>query len=403
MNSVAPVLSVQAPLTVTVFASDRETMAGIRTLLSGQLRMEPECRSGNVTAATAYFARNPSPDVLIVDISGVDLPLSHMNELAKVCAPDVKVIAIGDRDAVGLYRNLLDIGVQDYLVTPVPADILHRAILRATRPDNQSTPSAVRGKIVSVLGASGGAGVTSILSLLGLSLSGSRGRRVMIVDLDAGHDGVGGFFKQEPEAQDQGFLQSPERIDQLYLDRVMRPVTERLHILSSRGSVSRVSRYGPEMQDRLTSLLENRYHFLFMDFSGLPISQAVPLVAKSDIRLILCQPTVPAARQVDALLKAFNGNEVGKELVLLNRCRPGTSLDVPVQRLEAHLDRQIDGEIPFDGAGFAAQGVYPPDLSRLSARTQASLNRFADLLTGEGRRKATGMLGRIREATRHVW
>ena len=38
-------------------------------------------------------------------MSGVDMPASRMHELAELCEPGVTVIAIGDRNDIGLYRD----------------------------------------------------------------------------------------------------------------------------------------------------------------------------------------------------------------------------------------------------------------------------------------------------------
>src|SRR5690242_14345128 len=71
---------------------------------------------GGIVKAIEYLGAQRSPHRLIVDISGVDLPLSQMQVLAEVCEPGVTVIAIGERNDVGLYRDLTEIGVSDYIV-----------------------------------------------------------------------------------------------------------------------------------------------------------------------------------------------------------------------------------------------------------------------------------------------
>src|SRR5262245_58048269 len=66
---------------------------------------------GGIAKAVDHLGQHRSPNILIVDISGVDLPISKVNELADVCEPGVAVIAIGNRNEIGLYRDLLHAGV----------------------------------------------------------------------------------------------------------------------------------------------------------------------------------------------------------------------------------------------------------------------------------------------------
>ena len=69
-----------------------------------------------------------SPHLLLVDISGIDLPLSQIHTLADVCEPGTTVVAIGDHNDVGLYRDLIDAGVSHYIVKPLTRELLTKAL-----------------------------------------------------------------------------------------------------------------------------------------------------------------------------------------------------------------------------------------------------------------------------------
>src|SRR5690348_10944631 len=55
---------------------------------------------GGIEKAIDYLSQQRSPQLLIVDISGVDMPLTQIHTLAEVCEPGTNVIALGDRDSV---------------------------------------------------------------------------------------------------------------------------------------------------------------------------------------------------------------------------------------------------------------------------------------------------------------
>jgi len=69
---------------------------------------------GGIAKAIEYLSEQRSPNLLLVDISGVELPLSQIQMLADVCEPGTNVIAIGDRNDVALYRDLQAAGVTDF-------------------------------------------------------------------------------------------------------------------------------------------------------------------------------------------------------------------------------------------------------------------------------------------------
>src|SRR5690242_14246724 len=66
---------------------------------------------GGIEKAIDYLTEQRSPQLLIVDISGVDMPLSQIHALADVCEPGTNVVALGDHNDVGLYRDLIEAGV----------------------------------------------------------------------------------------------------------------------------------------------------------------------------------------------------------------------------------------------------------------------------------------------------
>ena len=117
---------------------------------------------GGIAEATRLLGEQRSPRLLVVDISGVDLPLSAVNELAEVCEPGVTVIAVGDRNDVGLFRDLVNNGVSDYLVKPLSPALIQKSLLNVVESATQGRQSDRRGRLVAVSGARGGVGATML-------------------------------------------------------------------------------------------------------------------------------------------------------------------------------------------------------------------------------------------------
>ena len=85
------------------FVADGETETLLRESLTQQLAPgKGSIIRGGIAKAVAYLGQHRSPDILIVDISDIELPISKVNELADVCEPGVAVIAIGNRNEIGL-------------------------------------------------------------------------------------------------------------------------------------------------------------------------------------------------------------------------------------------------------------------------------------------------------------
>src|SRR5205814_2818883 len=134
------------------------------------------------TKATDNPGQQPSPQLLIVDTSGVDMPLSQVQTLADVCEPGTDVVALGDRDSVGLYRDLIEAGVSNYIVKPLTRELLTK--LLGPKTPNLPKVSLKLGKVVAFTGARGGVGTTTLAANLAWNLANRQGRRVALVDLD---------------------------------------------------------------------------------------------------------------------------------------------------------------------------------------------------------------------------
>src|SRR5215831_10800786 len=144
------------------FVADGETERLLRECVTQLSLGEGAIMRGGIAKAVEHLGQHRSPNILLVDISGVDLPISKVNELANVCEPGVAVIAIGNRNEIGLYRDLLHAGVAEYVVKPISQQLLAKALTARTEPGTGSPIHHKLGTIVTVVGARGGVGTTTL-------------------------------------------------------------------------------------------------------------------------------------------------------------------------------------------------------------------------------------------------
>ena len=114
---------------VAAYTADPEAEAALRSAMA-DLGDSLALVRGNVAVAIRELARNPTPQVLIVDVSDTTDPLVALDDLASVCEPDVKVLVIGDRTDMGFYREITrGLGVVEYLYKPLTRDNVARLFL----------------------------------------------------------------------------------------------------------------------------------------------------------------------------------------------------------------------------------------------------------------------------------
>src|SRR5258705_11672580 len=96
---------------------------------------------------------------LVTDISGLDDPFTELERLAAVCPPDVRVALIGESREITFYRELMEIGLSEYLPRPLTRDMVLDQLRPKLLGDVAPGPTTDRGgHVISLLRADGGAG-----------------------------------------------------------------------------------------------------------------------------------------------------------------------------------------------------------------------------------------------------
>ena len=95
-----------APSMVRAFLRAKDSEPVISQCLAALGIKDMQLTTGNLAAAAECLAKESSPKLLILDVSGIEDPLFELRSIADVCDPSVAVIAIGDRNDIGFYREL---------------------------------------------------------------------------------------------------------------------------------------------------------------------------------------------------------------------------------------------------------------------------------------------------------
>jgi pilus assembly protein CpaE len=306
---------------------------------------------GGILKAIGYLSEHRSPNLLLVDVSGVELPLSQVQILADVCEPGTTVIAIGDRNDVALYRDLQEAGVSDYLVKPVTRELLSRAF--APKTTNGSGGEMGRatvklGKLVSFIGARGGVGTTTVAANLAWHLANRQSRRVALVDLDLQHGDCNLLFDVETTPGLKDALANPLRLDPLLLERIMTRHGERLFVLGGEEPIQEHVQFTPTAVDVLFNVLRSQFHYVIADVPRIPIPAYRRAFEIADRRVIVIDQTMRSMRDGVRLKRAF-GDTPGAErpIFVLNREGEAGTYGLSEKEIVGVLQTTPTTTIPF--------------------------------------------------------
>ena len=294
-------------LPVMAFVADADSERLLRECLS-QLGSNVIMR-GSIGKAIEYLGERRSPHLLIVDISSVDLPLSQVHLLADVCEPGTEVIALGDHNDVGLYRDLQDAGVRSYIVKPLTRELFLKTLATKPNPGEIGRSGLKLGKLVSFIGARGGVGATTVACNLAWHLATRQSRRVALVDLDFQHGDCALLFNINYTPGFRDALSNPLRLDQLLLDRIITQYSERLFVLGSEEPLHHNLQFSPTAIDALFAVLRSQFHYIIADVPRIPAPAYRRALEIADRRVIVVDQTMRSMRDGVRLAKMFGDAE----------------------------------------------------------------------------------------------
>lgn len=365
------------------FVRDDETRKVVDQVITELMIPGAIVQRGGVADAIRVLGEQRSPRLLIVDLTGVDLPLSAMSELAEVCEPGVTVIAIGERNDVGLFRDLVNAGVSDYLVKPVPAALLQKSLLGVVEHASSTRQNARTGRLIGVMGSRGGVGSTTLATNLAWSIANRRRRRVALVDLDLQFGNVALSLDLEPCHGLAEALEQPGRIDSLFIDRLMMQQTDTLYVLSGEEPLGEPIVPDTAALDVLIRELRNKFHYVVVDVprqvslaTQHVLSQAGHLMLVTDLSLAGMRDTLRQLTIMPAL------NAACQLTVCANRCGEHREGEIARHEFEAGIGRPIDFLIPFDGRSVASATNSGQPVAASRSKVAPAIHAIAERLAG---------------------
>jgi pilus assembly protein CpaE len=354
-------------LPLVAFVADAKTEAALRECLPQSPETPHVVMRGGIAKAIQHLAGERSPLTLIVDLSGVDLPVARIHDLADVCEPRVTVIALGDHNDVELYRDLIQAGVSDYLVKPITRQRLAKALAAKSGVGDSSPINQKLGKVVALIGARGGVGTTTLAANLAWYLANEQKRRVGLVDLDLQNGDCALTLDIKPTGGLREALTNPHRVDGVFLERAMAIHGERLFVLGCEEPLRDNVEFTADAVEKVVSVMRTQFHCVILDVPRVPSEAYRKALELADLRIIVADQTLRAARDGLRLRTVLEENDHEHlNLLVVNRAGEGGRHAVTLKQLQEVLGISPKVVIAYQPKLFAkaAGGARMPAAGR---------------------------------------
>jgi pilus assembly protein CpaE len=296
--------------------SEIETLAQRRLALTGDTDSQaaiaaafeafgwpgPEMVEGGEHALAAALGRSQPPALLIIDIDRFDDPVAVLANLSDLLLPEARLLALGRRNDVGLYRALVAAGAGDYLPLPFSGVDLAAALRRLCGDTAMAEPAGARsGRLVAVLGARGGCGASMVAASLAWAIANVQQQQSLLVDLDLHFGSAALTFGLEPGPGLGAMLQAPERLDETLVTAALQSAGERLALVATATPLAEEMHVAPEAVAELLTMLRSNADWVVADLPHGLDAVARRLLRTADKVVLVAPPTLAGLRDAGRL------------------------------------------------------------------------------------------------------
>lgn len=369
-------------LTYAAFVSDPETKDILANFFKATTVTDCLVERGSIDDAIAWLTKLPrSPQRLLVDISGSTGPLDELERLANACDPSVQVFVVGDRNDIGLYRSLLQRGVQDYLVKPLGVELLRRTL---TEADNAPVRQRRLGKVVVVAGTRGGVGATSVAVHLARKLAADGAhRRVVYIDLDIfGGAGTSMLGLTAGNALLE-LLNNASRLDSQYLERALSMVDNRLYAVGAELEYNESYTIDDTQVAQLLGVLSQYYHYVVLDVPHRGGALALKTFHHANLACIVADASIYSARTLTRLVRHIEAHPNPATVYsILNQPQPHNHNKIGVNDFVKTVESPIAVHIGYDAQTLSLAENLAEAVGKRSEFAKG-IEQLANILAGE--------------------
>jgi pilus assembly protein CpaE len=338
---------------------------------------------GGVFGAVEYFQDSSTPNVIMVETreTGPSI-LNELEKLAHVCDPGTKVVVIGGSNDITLYREMIRQGVNEYLVAPLNP----LQVIEAIASLYHGPATAPVGKVFAFVGARGGTGSSTVAHNTAWAIAEDLQIATTIVDLDVPFGTTGLDFNQDMGQGIAEALTSPDRLDDVLLDRLLIKHTGKLSLFVSPAQLDREASFSPEAVEAVLDVVRQAAPCVIVDIPHVWAPWVKQVLISADEIVVTATPDLASLRNGKNVYDLLNQSRPNDKplKVVLNQVGIPRRPEIPVKDFAEAMGAEPALVLPFDPQTFATAGNNGQMVGELNPQSRAAqgFRELAQKLTG---------------------
>lgn len=320
-----------------------------------------------------FLKQNGLPDIVLLDLSAEN-DLRAAAQALTAIDKKAHLVVIGRENEIELYRDLMEIGVADYLVKPVTAHETQRVINRimdakqaALMDEDQDLYEQIL-----VMGCRGGVGTSTVATNLAWILSEELNNQTCLFDLDVHFGTAALLLDLQPCAGLRDALKKPERLDKLLLSSSASKMTKKLSVLALEESPNSELRVDPSAANMICNFLEEDNRFAVIDLPRTAIHLFEPMMKKASHLLLVSDLSLAGIRDTVRLKKLAKQHNPKMHVEIIINRHMDNHCHVQYKDFERGIGGKISYLIPDDPKAMAKSANAGVAIAKLDKRAKSA-------------------------------
>lgn len=378
-------------ISIQAFCEEQATVDAVQDATNDRrlAKSHMSVHMGGVQAAVRTYLEHPTPNLIVIESNlHRDALLADLDRLAECCDAGTKVLVIGRANDVPLYRELLRRGVSEYLVAPIsPLQLIESLSGIYNNPDTDPV-----GNVIAFIGAKGGVGSSTVCHNTAWAMAEVLKSDVVVADLDLAFGTTGLDFNQDPIQGIADALQSPERLDEVLLDRLLTKCSERLSIFAAPVVLDRDYDISADSCEMVIDVVRQNVPFVAVDLPHTWTPWVKRVLMQADdivITATLDLANLRNTKNLVDLLKTKRNNDRPPRLVI-NMAKTPKRPEISVKEFVSALELQPMQIIEFDSENFGLAANNGQMIEEYSGKARAApqFREIASVLANRREQKA---------------